>query len=106
VGTPAGQEIVSAGTVPALPVKVSAGTVPADPVNVGAATVPAGVKLAVAFDPVGVTLFAPPVVPTSPFAAIVPYGIAPLSAETSEYPPGQAVIIIKIVPRGTSFAER
>lgn len=72
VGTPAGQEIVSAGTVPALPENVSAGTVPAFPVNVGAATLPAGVKLAVAFDPVGVIVFAPPVPPTSPFAAIVP----------------------------------
>lgn len=60
VGTLAGHEIVSAGTVPAAPV------------NVGAVIVPAGV-----------CVFDPPVVPTSPLAAIVPSGIAPFSELTS-----------------------
>jgi hypothetical protein len=60
VGTPAGQDAVSAGTVPA------------DPVNVGAVTDPAGVNAAVELDPAGVIELLPPVVPTSPFAAIVP----------------------------------
>ena len=72
VGTPAGQEITSAGMVPELPVNISAATVPGVPVNVGAATVPAGVNAAVPFVPAGVMLFDPPAPPTSPFAASVP----------------------------------
>lgn len=109
VGTPAGQETVCAGTVPADPANVGtpagqetvcAGTVPGDPanagtstgqalvpegvpaltadvvaelpVNAGAATLPEGVKATVEFDPVGVIVSLPPVVPTSPLAASVP----------------------------------
>ena len=76
---------VSAGTVPGVPVKAGAELVPAgvpaltaavvfwSPVKVGAATVPAGVMV-----------FDPPLVPTSPFAAIVPMTVKPFSAVTSE----------------------
>jgi hypothetical protein len=72
----------------------------ADPVKTGAATVPSGVTVPVPFVPagvpaltaldatllpvnVGVTLSLPPVVPTLPFAAMVPRTIRPFKPATS-----------------------
>lgn len=88
VGTPTGHVIVGAETVPdgvpaptldvvsLAPVKGSAGTVPALPLKSCAA--------AVSVATVGVIVFAPPVVPTSPCAARVPSGTEASSAATWE----------------------
>jgi hypothetical protein len=101
---------VCEGTTPAFPTNVGtlaghaiacAGTAAAEPVNTGGATVPTGVKAAVAFVPAGVTVFDPPVAPTSPLAAIVPSGIAPLNADTCCVPTGHdAFVVIVSVPMG------
>ena len=78
-------------TLPFVPAGVPALTalvVPWLPVNAGVDTVP-----------VGVMLFEPPVVPTSPLAAVVPWIITPLSASTSVANDGQVpLVIIKSIP--------
>lgn len=76
VGTPAGHEIVSAGTVPEFPVNVSAGTVPALPLNVGT---PAGQEIVSAGTvpevPVNVCAGTVPDEPVKVGAATVPAGV-------------------------------
>jgi len=86
VGTPAGQEITSAGMVPDDPVNVCAGTVPDDPLNVGTPTgqafVPEGVNETVPFVPAGVNDTVP-LVPAGVKLTVlfVPAGIPALTAE-------------------------
>lgn len=91
VGTPAGQEIVSAGIVPLLPVKV------------GAEFVPAGVNATVELVPAGVMLSAPPVVPTLLFAATVPRAKRPLRLLNSVNPAGHADKDNTIMPEGIAL---
>ena len=108
-----GAAIVPAG-VPAVTADVAWPTIP---VKIGAATVPAGVPALAAEDvtrdptntgaeivPVGVIVFDPPVVPTSPFATSVPIIVLPLSAATSDQPVAQPVRLRTINPGGMAVA--
>lgn len=131
-GTPTGHVIVSAGMVPLDPVNVCAGTVPAPPVNVGAATLPAGVyefivsagaefvpagvpadtaldvtelpvKVGVETVPAGVIVFDPPLVPTSPLAAMVPMTVNPFRPLISVHPLLHVPLVTKVTnPLGRS----
>jgi hypothetical protein len=90
---PAGVPALTALVVALDPVNVSAGTVPAFPVKVCAAAVNVAT--------VGVIVSFPPVVPTSPFAATVPTRVLPLNVEFSVHPvPHVPVVIIFMLPAG------
>lgn len=114
VGTPAGQEIVSAGTVPAFPAKVGglagqltepfgvpADTAASDPLMVSAGTIPGVPVNDAEMLPAGVMESLPPVVPTSPCAARVPKSVLPSSVASSANPLGHVPeSIIKTDPEG------